>query len=149
MLVIELRLSKKECIDYEDLQKKEMLIVSLSGDLYYSYGNGRPELHSWGQIDMSLKELNRREWEFPEELETLLLLWERCHLNDLQAGTRRQTKALQEKDKTLLHTKNYEKAVQYLKEIGLYEDRGYKYGMGWLCKRIKDEAIAELKRVMG
>jgi len=146
--VIELELEKEKGRDWVDLREKEFIVISLSGDLYFSStGRGRPAWISSGQIDMTLRELDKNDWNIPYELEQLLKIWEEYHLNDLTAGTKKQMEALKEKDPELLKTSNYDKAVEYLKSIGLYEDRGYRYGEGWLIKPIPDEVMARLKAI--
>lgn len=145
---VELNLNKKTCIDYEDLKEKEMIVVSLSGNLYYGKGLGRPALMGIGQINIGLEMLiNNHAWSIPEDFKRLLKIWNEYHLNDLQAGTKKQIDALMEKDPSLLKVDNYYEACEYLKEIGLFEDRGIKYGHVWLCKKISDEVIAQLKHI--
>jgi len=147
LAVINLELKKSIGKDWEDLKEKEVVVLSLDGDLYYSYnGKGRPAWNSSGQIDMSLKKLGQ-EWNIPTNLKELLKIWQEWHLNDCVPGTKKQMLALKKADKSLLFAENYNKAVEYLKSIGLYEDRNYKYGSSWLCKKLDDEVILRLKRI--
>lgn len=60
-----------------------------------------------------------------------LAIWDRWHLNDLRAGTIKQGQAIQKfLDSGWRY--DYTDACKKLEEIGLYEDRGYKYGHKWL-----------------
>ena len=68
-------------------------------------------------------------------------VWHKYHLNDLQSGTKKQTEALTAE---LHRADHYREACKYLESIGLFEDRGYKYGHGWLCKEIPAEVVAEI-----
>lgn len=43
----------------------------------------------------------------------------------------------------------YDHACEILKELGLYDDRGYKYGHEWLVEIVPDEVITELKELLG
>jgi len=146
--VIEIETKQEKKRDWEVLKKREMTTLTIHGDLYYSEtGRGKPKGVSWGQINTTIKELGD-EWIIPPKLKRLLEIWEEYHLNDLQAGTKRQTEALLKKDKKLIYATNYEKAVEYLKSIGLYEDRWYTYGREWLCKEIPEEILKELEEMI-
>jgi len=72
-------------------------------------------------------------------------IWNKYHLNDMKAGTKLQTEAIEhwrEQNKY-----DYTQACEYLKSIGLYEDRGYKYGHGWLYMPIPENILEELKTI--
>ena len=88
------RTSSKTGKDWEDLKEKMIVRLSIMGDLYYSRGRGRPCLEAWGQIDMSLEELDKDQWILPEDLDEVLKIWKEYHLNDLQAGTKKQIELL-------------------------------------------------------
>lgn len=64
-------------------------------------------------------------------------LWHKYHLNNLHAGTEKQEDALMKKFGNR-NASDYDKHVEYLKSVGLYEDDGYKYGTGWLKREIPD-----------
>lgn len=72
-------------------------------------------------------------------------LWLLYHLNDLNPGTEKQTKALKEAryDKC-----DYDTQCEYLKNIGLYDDDGYIYGSQWLYRAIPIDVINEIKSLM-
>lgn len=76
-------------------------------------------------------------------VQRLVNIWEQYHLNDLNAGTINQEKALES-----FESKDYTKQCEYLKSIGLYEDNGYKYGTAWLFRQIPDEVIDEIKTII-
>lgn len=71
-------------------------------------------------------------------------IWKRYHLNDMKTGTKKQTEALDELKKTGWKY-DYTEACICLTSIGLLEDRGYRYGHGWLYMPVPDEVIEELK----
>jgi len=143
---VELILRKRVARDFEDLRTKEFIDIAFVGDLFYSEGRGRPLHISTGQIQDRAREL-MKDWKIPQELDFIFKVWEKYHHNTLRPGTRRQILALKKKDKTLLYASNYDKAVKYLKSIGLYEDRGYKYGSDWLAERVPDEIMTRLKQI--
>jgi len=66
-------------------------------------------------------------------------IWAKWHLNYMQSGTPKQMKALKGKDL------DYTKAVEYLTELGIYEDNGYKYGSAWLRVEVPQDAITFLE----
>src|SRR5574344_946492 len=61
--------------------------------------------------------------------------WKLYHLNDLHAGTKEQEKAVNEKFGNA-NANDYEKHVDYLKSINMYEveynGKPYLYGHGWI-----------------
>ena len=61
----------------------------------------------------------------------LLDIWRRYHLNNMHPGTLKQERAIESWEKREVGY-SYTAASDYLKSIGLYKDRGYKYGTGWL-----------------
>ena len=88
-------------------------------------------------------------------------LWKLYHLNDMNAGTKAQTLALEKVG--LTGGNNYGKAVEYLKHLGLYEvnltpteakynpryaGRPYEYGAGWLYRPIPAKDMARIMKIM-
>ena len=71
--------------------------------------------------------------------------WTTYHLNNMHAGTVEQELALMKKDPTLTYASNYDKAVEYLESIGMYEvplgKKTYKYGSDWLYRPIPDAVL--------
>lgn len=80
-----------------------------------------------------------------KKLKRLVDIWEEYHLNDMRAGTKRQTEAIKQAGSRHL---NYDEAVQLLMSKGLYIDNGYKYGSAWLYQPIPKEIIAEVKQLV-
>lgn len=78
-------------------------------------------------------------------------LWERNHLNDMNAGTPEQTKAVEEW-KAKGNTYDYSKVCSYLKEIGMYEielnGEPYKYGHSWLYREITKEDLEQIVNLL-
>jgi len=103
---------------------------------------------------------------FPDNqtLRRMIEIWREYHLNDMNAGTPRQTAAIEEWI-AKGNKYDYEDACKYLKSINLYEDtkiddlkpqeclpdevragkRGYRYGEGWLFREIPANVVEEIK----
>ena len=82
----------------------------------------------------------------------LYKLWKVYHLNDLHAGTMKQEGYLRAYEQwygVKLDANNYDKACEVLKEAGLFEDEGVKYGHSWVKWEIPGEAVAEIKELLG
>lgn len=133
-LVVNIRLEIRLCRDWETLEKKQMYVFSAS-----AHGIG-----CWGQC-LDYLQANAEKYIIPDSKRELFNriceIWQQYHLNDLQSGTRKQTENL---TKELHRADHYTEACEYLKSIDLFEDRGYKYGHGWLCKEIPSEIVAEI-----
>lgn len=127
-------LATQVCKDWETLEEKRMYVFTAS-----ARGKGH-----WGQCLDYLQE-NAEKYIVPDELRGLYNricdIWREYHLNELQSGTKKQTEAISEE---LHRADHYKEACKYLESIGLFEDRGYKYGHGWLCKEIPAEVVAEI-----
>lgn len=79
------------------------------------------------------------------DLNTIIQIWDKWHLNDMNAGTEKQTAFIMEWEKD--HKYNYTAVCKALKKVGLYEDNGYKYGHAWLVEIIPDEVITEITAI--
>lgn len=80
-----------------------------------------------------------------KEQSRLLEIWEKWHLNDMKAGTPKQEEAIEEfRQKNNISGWAYDKEVEYLKSIKLYNDKGYKYGTSWLTKKLPDTLEEEI-----
>ena len=134
-LEMEIRTRENPCRHWETLEEiKDAKVLSICGygrwnSISFSYG---------GQIQDTIRENldNFRKLYIPKDKILLILdIWDNWHLNDLQAGTRLQTEVL-----NVIQAERKEKIIEYtwccdiLKQYGLYEDKGYKYGHGWLLK---------------
>jgi hypothetical protein len=139
---------KRKTIDLEEVDKQ--IILSISANVW---NTKHTDLIMGGQINQEIKdylENNKFKKLFvdKETLKKILDIWERWDLNDLHSGTRKQEEALEkwenEKNMKIL---DFDKKVEYLKSIGLYEDRGYKYGSSWLYEPLPNEVIEFIKNL--
>lgn len=72
-------------------------------------------------------------------------LWRKHHLNDMHAGTEAQEAEL---EKWRGHAADYKADCQHLKEVGLYEDNGYRYGTSWLYRPIPWEDLNRINQLV-
>jgi hypothetical protein len=71
----------------------------------------------------------------------LIDIWKKWHLNGTHAGTEKQEEILeQNKDVYPYYKKkdHYDWACRILKESGLYEDEGFRYGSGWTHRELPE-----------
>jgi len=94
------------------------------------------------QCQNNIKE-DLEKFKSPKLLTEILNVWDRWHLNDLQAGTKTQTEYLNDLIKDGW-TWSYDKACNELTKAELYEDRGYKYGTKWLVEQLHKEEIDKI-----
>lgn len=80
-------------------------------------------------------------------------LWNKYHLNDLHAGTTRQTKALnwlKENNKDFDY--DYGKSCNFLEDNGLLVDKvdgqDYTYGHSWLFEKIPDSEMKKIRTIL-
>lgn len=66
--------------------------------------------------------------------------WQKYHLNELQAGTLKQTEFLKKKESK----GDFSQDCKTLEKEGLLIDRGYKYGSKWLFKPIDKDDLNKL-----
>ena len=133
-ITVNVCLATQMCKDWETLEEKRMYVFSASAHAPRHWGQCLDYIHEDIEQFMTpdeLKALYRRIYE----------VWREYHLNDLQSGTKTQTEAL---TKELHRVDHYTEACEYLKSINLLEDRGYKYGTGWLCKEIPADIVEEI-----
>ena len=133
-LKVDIRLETQICKDWETLEERRM----------YVFGASAQGMGHYGQCLDYLQD-KAEKYIMPDSKRILFNriceIWQQYHLNDLQSGTRKQTEQL---TKELHRADHYTEACEYLKSIDLFEDRGYKYGHGWLCKEIPAEIVAEI-----
>ena len=131
---VNISLETQLCRDWETLEEKRMYVFSAMA---------RCKGHGGQCLDHIHEEVEQ--YIMPDEKKSLYNriynIWNEYHLNDLQSGTKKQTAAL---TKELHRADHYKEACKYLESIGLFEDKGYKYGHGWLCKEIPAEIVAEI-----
>ncbi len=77
-----------------------------------------------------------------QDLKTITDIWQKWHLNDTKAGTVKQQAFIDEWKKN--NSYDYTAVCEALKEAGLYEDNGYKYGHSWLVNPLPEEIIKEI-----
>lgn len=80
----------------------------------------------------------------PDEAKELRALWEKNHLNDMNAGTHAQTAVIaamtdEEKGNALEH---YTNTTARLEREGLLVDGDYKYGSQWLSRSVPAEDVS-------
>lgn len=84
-----------------------------------------------------------------KKAQRMLAIWERWHLNDMQAGSPRQMAYLREHPidpKSYTYPKSYYEIVsQVLTDAGLNPDNGYLYGHSWLLEEIPADVVAEIQ----
>lgn len=132
--------NKEKAKDWETLQELHNVPeVAMSVGFWNSRGT------DWITGGQMLDKLPRF---FPgnNSIKRLVEIWNEYHLNDMKAGTKKQTEAI-EAWEAQGNKYNYSSAVEHLKSIGLYDDRGYKYGNGWLYKPVPESVIEEIKRL--
>jgi hypothetical protein len=102
--------------------------------------------------------------EVPEILTRIVDFWKKYHLNDLNAGTIRQHRWLNENEEVLeqashiclekglsteLSIYDYSVRLYALENIAkLSPDNGYKFGSKWLYKPIDDEDLVAIKQIL-
>lgn len=78
-------------------------------------------------------------------------MWEKYHLNEMRIGTMEQMKAIQEW-KLQGNEWDYEKAIEHLKEIGLYESmyegKMCKFGYHWFYEPIPQKDLATIVAIL-
>ena len=89
---------------------------------------------SGGQILDEIKELipNNETFNF------IFDAWNKYHLNDLNAGTIKQSEALKD------FKGDYTQQCDYLESLGLLSDDGYKYGSAWLFREIPKDDLNKI-----
>lgn len=96
-----------------------------------------------GQCLDTLKELLPNN----KKLGRIVEIWDEYHLNDMNAGSKRQTEFLNNLKATGWKY-DYTDACNKLKEAGLYMDNGYSYGHGWLYCSIPENVLNEIKELI-
>lgn len=66
--------------------------------------------------------------------------WREYHLNANEPGTKAQFECL----RANTNNHDYDNCVEVLKANNLYEDRGYRYGTGWLYRPVPVEELDEI-----
>lgn len=75
----------------------------------------------------------------PEELTKLNNIWERWHLNNMNAGVEVQETCIRDYREQYPNWKyEFSKACNILKDANLYEVDGYKYGYKWIHEEVPE-----------
>jgi hypothetical protein len=123
----------------------------------------RTDWATGGQCDDTIREY----YGHIPKVRRILELWEAWHLNDMKSGTQAQLAVIDayklalsdavtgltgadavanvDRLRKTFGSDYYKTACDVLKRAGLYVDRGYTYGHGWLVAVPSDEVIEELK----
>lgn len=67
-------------------------------------------------------------------------IWERYHLNDMNAGTPRQMEFLRQNRKEGV-ARTYESDCKALEDAGLLVDEGYRYGTEWKFEEVPEDVL--------
>ncbi len=98
---------------------------------------------SCGQIEMHMDNdyLSSLSGGLPlADLQRFVAVWREWHLNDMQAGTPKQTAVVKDWQATGAKY-DYTDACQHLKSIGLLSDNGYTYGSAWLRVEVPENVL--------
>lgn len=139
------------CIDVSlILQSDSKIRFSVSGAIY---NQTKTDCLTAGQMldNAELDELAKKHKSFA----VIRKLWQKYHLNDMNAGTIKQEQALANAYKNGLLSKNgfdCDENCEYLKSINLYEDfhegKLYRYGSIWFYRKIPDEALKQIHLIL-
>ena len=132
--------SSKQDIDLNKVEK-EYFVLSVSGGVWNRRHN---DYDTCGQI---IEEIETN-FCINDEIKEVVRLWRRWHLNDMKAGTREQSQVIEKwlDNKDIRY--DYTLACEYLKSIGLYEVRGYKYGHAWLVELIDEKDLDSIRQIV-
>lgn len=126
--------TKEKGVNWNTLKKEnDVTVFSMSGGIW---NPSKSDMISAGQ---NLDEIAKY-FKSNRKVKELIGYWEEYHLNDMNAGTKKQTEAI-EKWMKQGNRYDYSKALEYLESIDLDVDKGYKYGSQWLYKPIPKKAV--------
>lgn len=128
---------KINAVDLEvNLKETEQGIVfTMSGSVWNSKKTG---IIAGGQM---CDEIGKH-FKHDKRVQRLVQIWQKYHLNDMNAGTINQEIALED-----CKSYDYYARCKHLENNGLLYDNGYKYGTAWLFRQIPDEVIEEVKQI--
>ena len=138
-------------IDMELKETDKGLCFTASGLHDYQYDNyiDGYDYQGGGQCLDSIV----RDYPDNKDVKTIVKLWKKHHLNDMNAGTPRQTKYL----KSLGEYKSYDWACEELEKANLLHDKefnypnqkdGYRYGTAWLHREIPSKDVKQIKELI-
>lgn len=138
MISATMKITTKKAINYETMKEEKMTVLSICGDI---------SNHSSGQIYDSIMNNLDILYVPKDNIKQLIEIWKEYHLNDLQAGTKKQMDCIKDMESNGFDTSanNYYEIINHLEEVyKLGYDGHYKYGSNWLCKPIPQNIIDEL-----
>jgi hypothetical protein len=137
-LTIKLTYKDKGSFRSVDLKKSKgkLLTLSIVGDVNFGFRRGS----AGGQCISTVREI----WGHIPEIAELCDLWERWHLNDLVAGTRKQMEAIRGMEKGP-NLDWYTWACAQLALRDLLVDREYTFGHEWLYEPLPAKVVARIK----
>ena len=123
-------------------EKEKGLCFSASGLYNYTYDE---YIDDWDyQRAGQCIETIAKDYPNNKDVQTILSLWKKHHLNDMNAGTPMQTKYL----KSLGEYQSYEWACEQLQRANIYYDNNYKYGTSWLYREIPEKDVQQIKELI-
>lgn len=141
-LRFDITLKKETHPRFDTLKSEEMYVFSMCG-------SSRKDCSG----DQGIEELVKRfRCRVPRskraDFDRLIEIWRKYHLNDMTPGTKAQEDAINEwVERGGGKSKDYVATCNYLESIGLLEDRGYRYGSGWLCRPIDEDDIKFIEKI--
>lgn len=114
-------------VDIKIIERNSFKTLSIFGVIF----EGGEET-GWGQIHKEVKDI------IPDRL---YQIWKRWNLNDMRAGTFVQEEILRQAKNKGVDVSDYDKACDYLRKLGVYDDDGYRYGSAWLKEELPQDVI--------
>ena len=131
-------------IEIELRVENEKKVFSVCGNIW---NGNKSDILCGGQCLDTILEYLPQNKKFKE----IYRLWKLYHLNDMNAGTQEQEKAIEEW-KNMGNKYEYTKVCEYLKSINLYEieynGKPYKYGHSWLYREIPQNDLAKIRNII-
>lgn len=163
---VELRVKNKEVcsndrdISLNEIQSPNFAALSFVGDIKDVCFEGSHQI----QTNFVCGQCHNKIWDFIheikypefvedeiledlEDLKKIIYFWHKYHLNDMKSGTVNQQTVInqyEQEHKTAL--RNYDEICNYLKEVNLYEDKGYRWGSAWLIELIPERELEEIEK---
>lgn len=135
---------KDNAINYSTLQpilKENAIRLSICGNIWNS---SRTDIDCGGQCIDTIADYFKGN----AKIQRIKQIWEQYHLNDLQAGTKKQVDAVDKWRKEInLTGYAYREECEYLQSIGLLIDNGIKWGAQWLFMPVPEPTINEIKEL--
>lgn len=142
---------RKTCLVTLEIELKDrngLPVFTASGSVWNSQ---KSDILQGGQCIDSVYQEYRAQLANLPLYKKIMGLWERNHLNDMNAGTPEQTAAIEDWKKAG-NSYDYSAACEYLNSIGLlsviHEGKTYKYGHGWIYRAISNEDLQAIKELL-